>query len=327
MGLDKDTAMDYSKAIDRLITRQLRDWDVAGRNYAALSTVATRTLSLGESTVVLQFNPERRRSSAAAIDKHSLSKRQCFLCAENQPAKQKAVLWGERYKIQVNPYPIFKRHLTIADLQHVSQRIAGRVADILLLAKALPEFVVFYNGPQCGASAPDHMHFQAGAKGEMPVCDEISHATTHMLADSDEGFIGYVDSLGRSLFTIETSTQRTAERFALRLLDLLPVPEGHDEPMVNVLCWWDVSDRAWRLVFFPRRKHRPACYGDGEGRLLLSPASVDMGGLWAVPERKDFDALTPEIIQALYNELCLPRKELALVLNGFGQRWEDTAFL
>ena len=296
---------------------------VAARNYSALGDVATRALSLGESAVVLQFNPERRRSSAASIDKKSLAHRKCFLCTENQPVKQKAVLWGDRYKIQVNPYPIFKRHLTIADLRHVPQRLSGRIADMLSLARSLPDFVVFYNGPRCGASAPDHAHFQAGAKGEMPLCDELAHATTHLLADGDEGFIGYVDQLGRSLFTIETSTPRAAERFALRLLDLLPVPEDAEEPMVNVLCWWDQTDRLWRLVIFPRRKHRPACYGEGEGKLLLSPASVDMGGLWAVPEREDFDALTPKMVQALYDELCMSRKELTPVFNGFTHYWEN----
>ena len=315
--------MDYSGVINRLIVRQMRDWDMAGANYAALAGAVTRTLSLGESTVTLQFNPERRRSSAAALDKKSLSERKCFLCSEHQPTKQKAVLWGDHYKIQVNPYPIFMRHLTIADLHHEPQRLAARVGDMLSLAKALPEFVIFYNGPRCGASAPDHAHFQAGAKGEMPLPDELAHATTHLLADGDEGFVGYVDMLGRSLFTIETSTQRTAVRYALRLLDLLPVPEDGDEPMVNALCWWDKTNRLWRLVIFPRRKHRPACYGEGEGRLLLSPGAVDMGGLWAVPEREDFDSLTPETIQALYDELCMSRQDLTPVFNGFSQRWED----
>lgn len=315
--------MDYSSVINKLIVRQLRDWDLAGANYAALAGAVTRTLSMGDSTITLQFNPERRRSSAAAIDKKSLARRKCFLCSENQPAKQKAILWGDHYKIQVNPYPIFKRHLTIVNLQHVPQRLVGRVGDMLRLAKALPEFVIFYNGPQCGASAPDHMHFQAGAKGEMPLCDEILHATTHLLADSDEGFIGYVDSLGRSLFTIETSTIRAAERYALRLMDLLPVPEGGGEPMVNLLCWWNTTNRLWHTVIFPRRKHRPDCYGEGEGRLLLSPGAVDMGGLWAVPEQSDFEALTPETIQALYNELCMSRQQLAPVISGFTQHWED----
>ncbi|MBR5170606.1 MAG: DUF4922 domain-containing protein [Muribaculaceae bacterium] len=315
--------MDYSKVIDRLISRQMRDWDLAGANYAALASVATRSLQLGEATIRLQFNPERRRSSAAAIDKKSLARRECFLCSGHQPVKQKAVLWGDHYKIQVNPYPIFKRHLTIADLRHVPQHIADRVGDMLQLAKDLPGFVIFFNGPQCGASAPDHAHFQAGAKGEMPLCDEMAHATTHMLADGDEGFIGYVDSLGRNLFTIETSTQRAAERYVLRLLSLLPVPDGSDEPMVNVLCWWNMTNRQWHLVIFPRRKHRPACYGEGEGRLLLSPGAVDMGGLWAVPEKKDFEILTPEMIRALYDEVCMTRQELTPVITGFNQHWED----
>ncbi len=314
--------MDYSRVIDRLIVRQLRDWDVAGANYEALAGAVTRTLHLGEATITLQFNPERRRSSAAAIDKKSISSRKCFLCSENQPAKQKAMLWGEHYKIQVNPYPIFSRHLTIADLRHVPQRLAGRVGDMLSLAKALPDFVVFYNGPQCGASAPDHAHFQAGAKGEMPLCGEILHATTHLLTDGDEGFIGYVDTLGRSLFTIETTTVRAAERYSLRLLDLLPPTEGGDEPMVNVLCWWDTTDRAWRMVIFPRRKHRPACYGEGEGRLLLSPGAVDMGGLWAVPEFKDYDTLTAAQVQALYDELCLSRDELSPIIRRYNNPWD-----
>lgn len=314
--------MDYTKAIDRLITRQMRDWDEAGSNYAALASVSTRSLSLGESTIVLQYNPERRRSSAAAIDKLSLSRRKCFLCSENQPSRQKAVLWGDHYKIQVNPYPIFKRHLTIADLNHVPQRLSDRVGDMLSLARDLPDFVVFYNGPRCGASAPDHAHFQAGAKGEMPLCDEIAHSTIHMLADNDDGFIGYIDKLGRGLFTIETATRHVAERFALRLLDLLPKPAGGGEPMVNALCWWDGRERMWCMVVFPRIKHRPACFGEGEGQLLLSPGAVDMGGLWAVPVRDDYESLTASQVQALYDELCMSHHDLLPVIAGFSRQWD-----
>ena len=320
--------MDYRRAIDRLISRQLRDWDLAGRNYAALAEASTRRLRLGESTIVLQCNPARRRSSAASVDKHSLASRQCFLCCENQPAKQKAVLWGDRYKIQVNPYPIFTRHLTIADLQHVPQRLADRVGDMLQLARVLPDFVVFYNGPQCGASAPDHAHFQAGTKAEMPLCRELAHATTHMLVDGDEGFIGYVDTMGRIFFTIETSTQRAAERYVLRLLNQLPVPVRAQVPMVNVLCWWDDTDSVWRVVVFPRGKHRPACYGEGEGRLLVSPASTEMGGLWAISELKDYESLTAGQLQALYDELCLSRDALSPLIRRYRQRWEGmTAIL
>lgn len=315
--------MDYTKAVDKLITKQLRGWDVAERNYAALDQCSSRTLLLSGTTIRLQYNPERRRSSAADVSKAFQARRDCFLCTENQPTRQRAILWGNHYKIQVNPYPIFKRHLTIADLRHVPQRLAGRVGDMLQLARDLPDFVVFYNGAQCGASAPGHAHFQAGCKGELPLCDEVLHATTHLLHDSDEGLIGYVEELGRSLFTIETSTVRAAQRYALRLLDLLPVPEGAEEPMVNVLCWWSRGDSMWHVVVFPRAKHRPACYGEGEGRLLLSPASTEMGGLWAVPVEDDYNALTPALIRSLYSELCMSRQELNAVLSGYNQRWED----
>ena len=314
--------MDYTRVINKLITKQLRDWDLAGANYAALAGAVTRTVSLGESTITLQYNPERRRSSAALVGTQPQSRQDCFLCSEHQPTRQKAVLWGNRYKIQVNPYPIFSRHLTIADLHHVPQQLAGRIGDMLQLAQSLPEFVVFYNGPRCGASAPGHMHFQAGSRSEMPLCGEIDHATTHLLADGDEGFIGYVDTLGRGLFTIETSTMRAAERYALRLLDLLPVEDDGAEPMVNVLCWWNKTDRSWHMAFFPRCKHRPACYGEGPGRLLLSPASTEMGGLWAVPVKEDYDRLTPELMRSLYDEVCMSRNDLNHVITGYSQRWE-----
>lgn len=315
--------MDYSRVIDKLISRQLRDWDEAGANYAALAGAVTRSLSLGEATITLQFNPQRRRSSAARLDQRSLARRECFLCRENQPSKQKTVLWGEHYKIQVNPYPIFRRHLTIADLQHEPQRLAGRVDDMLQLASSLQDYVVFYNGPQCGASAPDHAHFQAVGKGGMPLCDEVLHATTHILADGDEGSIGYVDTLGRSLFSIETTTRRAAERYTLRLLDLLPLPQGTVEPMVNVLCWWDHIDRLWHMVVFPRRKHRPACYGEGNGQLLVSPASTEMGGFWAIPCEQDYNDLTSSQVQALYDELCMGRDDLNAVIANYNQRWDD----
>lgn len=317
----------YPEAVDRLIAKQMRDWDEARCNYEALATASTRQLKLGESTIVLQHNPERHRSASANIDAKSLAQRNCFLCTEHQPTCQRALLWGSHYKIQVNPYPIFPKHLTIADQRHMPQRLSGRVGDMLQLASSLPDFVIFYNGPDCGASAPDHMHFQAGSKGVLPLCDELPNATTALLTDSDEGFIGYVEALGRSLFTIETATIRAAERYLLRLKDLSSVPPGASEPMTNVLCWWDVAEHVWRMVVFPRRKHRPDCYGEGDGKLLLSPAAVEMGGLWAIPTQKDYDTLTAEQLQALYDELCLSRAELEPMMRNFAQRWNDTEHL
>jgi len=315
--------MNYSEAVDRLFTKQWRDWSLAYDNYETLTNASTKRLQLGDAMIVLQHNPARRRSSAAKLDAASIEQRKCFLCTENQPTRQRALLWGDHYKIQVNPYPIFPKHLTIADQRHLPQSIGHRLEDMMQLAYSLPFFVIFYNGPRCGASAPDHMHFQAGSKGILPLCSEISGTTTILLADGDEGFIGYIGSLGRSLFTIETTTIRTAQHYFKHLMTLLPQGEHDNEPMVNVLCWWDMVDHAWRLVVFPRSKQRPSCYGEGPNQLLLSPAAVEMGGLWAVPEDKDFNSLTAERVQALYDELCLSRSELEPLMKSFSFNWNE----
>ena len=203
--------MNYSDETDSLISRQLLNWPLVARNYAALEHVSTRTLAVGGSRVVLQFNPERIRSSAASVDVASLKARKCFLCSENQPREQEMIDWHGLYKIQVNPYPIFPRHLTIACLRHTPQLIAGRIGHMLRLAADLPKFVLFYNGPRCGASAPDHMHFQAGNKGFMPLVDEAADAPRHRVTELADCTLDLVDTLGRRFFIIDSGSVESAE--------------------------------------------------------------------------------------------------------------------
>lgn len=294
-----------------LIDRQLRDWDTARENYAALGRVRLHDFEIaGRSVVVMQYNPERKRSSGASVDAASLMARPCFLCKEHQPVEQETIEWEGRYKIQVNPYPIFPDHLTISALEHTPQSIAGRrIDDMLNLARLLDDFVLFYNGPRCGASAPDHMHFQAGNKGFMPLCDEVMDESLwtpeQLLLTSKEGFLGFTDQLGRNLFFIKASERVVASLLFARLQLAMIVASGNadDEPMMNVLCWWEQGN--YCIVVFPRRKHRPECYGEGDGQMLVSPASVDMGGVWAIPVEKDFEDITGDQVQGIYDELCM----------------------
>lgn len=295
--------MNYSDETDSLISRQLLNWPLVARNYAALEHVSTRTLAVGGSRVVLQFNPERIRSSAASVDAASLKARKCFLCSENQPREQEMIDWHGLYKIQVNPYPIFPRHLTIACLRHTPQLIAGRIGHMLRLAADLPKFVLFYNGPRCGASAPDHMHFQAGNKGFMPLVDEAADAPRHRVTELADCTLDLVDTLGRRLFIIDSGSVESAEAVFGLLQQAMPVPEGDSEPMQNLLCWH--AGGQYHLIVFPRIRHRPSCYGQGEGQFTLSPASVDMGGVMAVPVERDFKALTPAIVASIFDELCV----------------------
>jgi len=292
----------YNEEVATLFKRQLGNWDTVIKNYSNLGHALTREMRVGDSLIVLQYNPERLRSSSASIDEASLKSRHCFLCSENQPKEQETVVWEDQYKIQVNPYPIFSRHLTISAIEHTPQRIAGRITDMMRLSKDLPDYVLFYNGPMCGASAPDHMHFQAGCKGEMPLCDELFTAATSLFDANDEGIFGIVTELGRPVFYIETSNIKQGEQWIDHLLSIMPVKKGHDEPMVNILCWHDGN--SWCIAVFPRRKHRPACYGTGEDQFVISPASVDMGGLWAIAREEDFNNLTLHDVTLIYLDVC-----------------------
>lgn len=315
--------MKLNEQIDALIDRQLSQWPLVRDNYATLERAALRSVSLAHSEVILQHNPERRRSSAARVDAASLAARPCFLCREHQPIEQETVEWGGAYKIQVNPYPIFPLHLTIASLEHTPQRLLPRRIDHMLqLAELLPDWVLFYNGPHCGASAPDHMHFQAGCKGFLPLCDEVLDPTLwpddERIEATGDGFIGMTQRLDRPLFFIRCERRELAGFYLARLqLAMMQASGSGDEPMQNLLCWQD-SDYC-NVVVFPRRKHRPDCYGEGEGQLLLSPASVDMGGVWACASRRDYDTLTASQLQALYDELCADNATLVCIIDHFYQ--------
>ncbi len=164
---------DYSRSVSDLFESQLSEWDLARDNYRQLDNVKVRKIFFAEFEIVVQFNPGRITSSAAKVDARSIEARPCFLCEKNRPAQQRGISFEQDYTILINPFPIFRRHLTIVSDTHTDQRIAGNFMTMLSLAEALPEYVIFYNGPQCGASAPDHLHFQAGNKGFLLIEDDF----------------------------------------------------------------------------------------------------------------------------------------------------------
>ncbi len=301
-------------AVQSFLYRQIEEWDTAKNNYEALKRVKVKEFDLGGAIVKVQFNPARIVSSAAKVDTKSLKERKCFLCEANRPAVQEGLEWGD-YTILVNPFPIFPKHLTIPANEHIQQLISGRIADMMRLAKVLEDYVVFYNGPKCGASAPDHMHFQAGNTGFMPVGEWLHSAKRLNIMHCGDGRLCLIEKgMPQSCFVIEASSVESGSRIFDRLYSALTIPEGEPEPMLNILCIYYAG--VWNLLVFPRKKHRPDCYfKEGDDNILISPASVDMGGVFITPLEKDFEKIKAADLQNIYDEVCLSLSEVKTIAD------------
>lgn len=287
---------------------------MAAGNFEALKGVKVKELDVDGMTVKVQFNPARIVSSSAKVDAKSLKERKCFLCGANRPEVQRGIEWGPdgKYIILINPFPIFPRHLTIPDQRHVDQLIYERVEDMMDLAHELDEYTVFYNGPKCGASAPDHMHFQAGNSDFLTIASALEKAELKEIAKDGEATLYLVDTLPLNVFVVDAKDHKEGARLFKRLYDALPQKEGETEPMMNLLCY--ATPAGERLVVIPRKQHRPSFYGmEGEGKMLLSPASVDMGGVFITPLEKDFVKLDADLVRTIVDELCLSNDEIAAV--------------
>lgn len=304
-----------SDTVNTFIAQQVAEWPQAAGNYDALKGVEVKEIALPGWTIKVQFNPARMVSSAAKVDAASLKARKCFLCAENRPDVQRGIDWEENYTILVNPFPIFPRHLTIPDKRHTDQLIAGRAADMMRLAAALEDYTVFYNGPRCGASAPDHMHFQAGNSDFLTLGDALEDTVLKELDADGDSTLSLADELPLRVFVIDAAEPESGARLFDRLYAAMPVPEGESEPMMNILCY--TTPAGVRMVVIPRKKHRPSFYGtEGDDCMLLSPASVDMGGVFITPRPEDFKRLDADIVNRIFDELCLSRSEIESIAQN-----------
>lgn len=308
-----------SNEAKELLAAQLRDWGLAANNFAGLQQVKVKSFDFDACQYKVQFNPARIVSSAAKVDKQSIEQRKCFLCAENRPAEQTHVDLG-KYWLLVNPFPIFPQHFTIPEKIHCPQLIRERMADMLDIAAVLPHFTLFYNGPKCGASAPDHFHFQAGNKGFMPLEKEVTilkqtHAEVLPVLQSNAWAID--DKVRRFIVLESNEPQKLLADFELLHAALEAFQnEGEDEPMLNILAGYEQG--IWQLIIFPRYKHRPTQYfEEGEKNILLSPASVDLGGVLITPLEKDFSKISKTDIADMMAQVLWPAGQFEILINQF----------
>jgi hypothetical protein len=308
--------MAYSEKIDVLFTDQFKEWELAKVNYELLAKVKTKKIDFDGYAISVQFNPERIRSSAAKVDAKSIEARPCFLCAKNRPAVQRGVDFEDGLTILINPFPIFNRHLTIPSQAHVDQRISPNFNSMLNLAKALPDYIIFYNGPQCGASAPDHFHFQAGNKGFLPVENDFEAGKKIRLLSTLSGTeIWHWNGYGRGMVTLTGNDQeRLGKVFSSFYEKFAGLQPDKPEPMLNILAGYYHNE--WRIHLIPRKIHRPRqFFHEGANQILLSPASVDLGGIIITPREEDFYKISKNDIADIFGQVCLADEEMPGFFN------------
>ena len=289
-----------------LLERQKKTWPGLAEGYAALEAARVREIRGDGWGVKLQFNPRRIVSTGAKLDPESIRKRPCFLCLENLPPEQQAILYRNDYIVLCNPAPIFPGHLTIAHRRHLPQSLPENLPLFLSLAADFgPRRIVFYNGPQSGASAPDHLHFQSAPAGLLPVEAEVLEPRNGRIVRRWDGVsLRRTMGLGRGILVIEgKEAEEIASVFGKLIEALRRLNPSTDEPLLNLFCTH--TGKSWRLILFPRRKLRPAAYfREGEAQLLISPGAVDIAGILITPREKDFLALDREMVRGIFREVA-----------------------
>ena len=315
---------DREKGLTDFFHNQLNQWKDVAKRFEELKGVQTREVG----SALAQFNPARLVSTGAKIDKATLAKRPCFLCEKNRPKEQIVLPFGDDFGILVNPFPILPVHFTIPSRHHQQQAIADNYVQIHRLLRAYPQLMVFYNGPKCGASAPDHLHFQAGTSGILPLqrdWQRLYETSLPLLKlNGTEGIYEIKDYICPALAIVSHTEKHDIELFS-RLYEALPLKEDETEPMMNIVAWRNGD--AFISVVFPREKHRPDCYStDGEAQCLVSPGSLDMAGLMILPRQSDFEEMTSERAKAVLREVSLSDEAMAEVVKRIRNKAVDLAF-
>jgi ATP adenylyltransferase/5',5'''-P-1,P-4-tetraphosphate phosphorylase II len=306
---------DWSDKAFTLLQQQMKSWETLRSGYDSLSSVETKAFEIEGLTYRVEFNPGRITSSSAKVDEKSIKERTCFLCSDNLPEEQRAILYKDEYLILCNPFPIFPEHFTIAYIRHIPQEIRSSFQALLQLSKDLADrYTLFYNGPRCGASAPDHLHFQAGNKGFMPIDEEYEGVITSVgekVADVDGLLVFAAEETLRRFISFESDDEfLLQEAFDAFYAIAQQLWSGNEEPMMNILASYQEGE--WRVIIFPRAKHRPSFFfEEGEKKMVLSPAAVDFGGTVITPVAKDFRRMTEEILIQTFEEVSLPSDQFS----------------
>lgn len=302
-------------SISRFFNRQLEMWEDARHRFRDLKHVEVRQLS---DQLKVQFNPARIVSTGAKIDKHTLGERPCFLCERNRPKEQMTKQIDDHFQLLVNPFPILPVHFTIPATKHQPQSIYRHYGEMHRLLSLHSELMVFYNGPKCGASAPDHLHFQAGTSGVLPLqtnWQRLSRNLTDVISLTDEEKISVLRDFLVPAFVIISKSEDSDEELFHRLYRSMPMRGDESEPMMNIIAWRKGEE--FISVVIPREKHRPEAYfAEGEAQMMVSPGALDMAGLIITPREEDFSKINLDKATALLRECGISAEKMEAIVSN-----------
>ena len=302
-------------SISRFFNRQLEMWEDARHRFRDLKHVEVRQLS---DQLKVQFNPARIVSTGAKIDKHTLGERPCFLCERNRPKEQMTKQIDDHFQFLVNPFPILPVHFTIPATKHQPQSIYRHYGEMHRLLSLHSELMVFYNGPKCGASAPDHLHFQAGTSGVLPLqtnWQRLSRNLTDVISLNDEEKISVLRDFLVPAFVIISKSEDSDEELFHRLYRSMPMRGDESEPMMNIIAWRKGDE--FISVVIPREKHRPDAYfAEGEAQMMVSPGALDMAGLIITPREEDFSKINLDKATALLRECGISAEKMEAIVSN-----------
>ncbi len=316
---------DYGSAAKILLGSQRESWKQLASGYRSLDSVQLKEFDFHDFKIKIQFNPGRIISSSAKVDINSINNRKCFLCYENLPEEQKGILYKHEYLILCNPYPIFPEHFTLSNINHFAQSIKESFDILLSFSKDMSQYyTVFYNGPKCGASAPDHLHFQAGNKIFMPIETEfelIKEKYGETLIQNDKLTVSGIDDGLRRYIAIKGNSEKAIlNSFNIFYDAYSSIVNNDEEPMMNILSSYK-QESGWSIIIFLRNKHRPSYYfEEGDKNILISPAVVDCGGICIMPLEKDFKKITREHLQKIFQEITIGKEHFDYIKSSLKKK-------
>lgn len=313
----------WAEQSKKLLEDQKQSWPLLNENYQNLSSTKIRTFEFDGFEIKVQFNHARINSSSADVSEDAIKSRKCFLCLDNLPKEQTALIYNKNFVILANPYPIFPEHFTISKKNHMPQTLIGNFAEMLALSHDLGKYYsVFYNGPKCGSSAPDHMHFQAATKNVMPVeyeFDKMVNKFSKEVLRNKKIEVRFFEKHLRYFISFESRDKgELLYVFKTLIYALRKISPPHEEPLINMLA--NYQENIWRLIFFPRSKHRPEqFFANGDNQLLISPATVDMSGLIITPREEDFLKITKDDVIDIYKQVTIAKEYFEFLRKKIGE--------